>query len=108
MGILLISGIEPPEGCNTIPDHGVGLDGAPLNPGDRRLAEAHRILRERREWQEDAGDQTTEIEPVAFLSWCLREEIDTEWLRLLLQLIGFSDRNSVDLTASRFALLTSK
>ena len=108
MGALLISGIDAPQDCTAIPDQGAGLDGTPLPPGDSRLAEAHRILREWHDWQEDAGDQSSEIEPVAFLNWCLKDEIDTEWLRLFLELIGFTDSKGVDLTASRFALLTGR
>ncbi|MDO8774475.1 MAG: AlpA family phage regulatory protein [Burkholderiaceae bacterium] len=108
MGALLISGIDAPQDCTAIPNQGTGLDGKPLPPGDSRFAEANRILREWRGWQEDVGDQSTEIEPVAFLNWCLRDEIDTEWLRLCLELIGFTDEKSVDLTGSRFALLTNR
>ena len=108
MGALLISGIDASKGCDAIPDQGSGLDGKPLPPGDSRFAEAHRILREWRDWQEDVGDQSTEIEPVAFLNWCLTDELDTEWLRLCLRLIGFTDEKSVDLTGSRFALLTNR
>lgn len=108
MGALLISGIDAPQGCDAIPNQGVGLDGKPLHPGDSRFADAHRVLREWRDWQEDAGDQSSEMEPVRFLNWCLRDEINTEWLSLFLELLGFSDGKSVDLTASRFALLTGK
>lgn len=108
IGALLIAGIDAPQGSGAIPDQGVGLDGKSLHLGDSRLDGAHRILREWHEWQEDAGDQSSEIEPVRFLNWCLKEEIDTEWLRLFLELIGFSDDKSVDLTASRFALLTGR
>ena len=108
MGAMLISGIDAPQDCTAIPDQGVGVDGKPLHPGDSRLAGAHRILREWHDWQEDTGDQTLEIEPVRFLNWCLRDEISTEWLGLCLDLIGFTDPTKIDLTSSRFALLTSK
>ncbi|WP_341911106.1 AlpA family phage regulatory protein [Polaromonas sp. YR568] len=106
MGALLISGIDAPQDCTAIPDQGVGLDGKSLHPSDSRFSEARRILRDWHEWQEDAGDHSTEIVPVGFLNWCLREEISTEWLGLCLDLIGFTDPSKIDLTSSRFALLT--
>jgi predicted DNA-binding transcriptional regulator AlpA len=108
MGALLIAGIDAPHDCNSIPDGGIGLDQQLLDASNSRFVAAHRIFREWHDWQEDVGVQSSEIEPVRFLNWCLRDEIDTEWLRLFLELIGFSDEKSVDLTASRFALLTGR
>ncbi len=106
MGALLISGIDAPQDCTAIPDQGIGLDGKPLHPSDSRFSGARSILRDWRDWQEDEGEQSTEIVPVGFLNWCLREEISTEWLGLCLDLIGFTDPSKIDLTPSRFALLT--
>ena len=107
MGALLISGIEPPLGCNEIPNGGIGLDEKPLHASDSRFNEARWILRDWHDWQEDSGDQCLEIEPPGFLTWCIKEDINTEWLRLFLELIGCADENAIDLTASRFALLTN-
>lgn len=107
MGALLVCGIAPTLDCNKIPKEGIGLDEIPFNASDARLYEAGRILRDWHEWQDDSGDKSLEIEPPAFLSWCMKEDINTEWLRLFLELIGCADENAIDLTASRFALLTN-
>lgn len=108
MGALLICGIDPPLNCNAIPDGGIGLDEKPLNASNARFHEARRIFSEWHDWRNDVGDQSQVVEPPDFLSWCINEEISTEWLRLFLELIGHADDNSVDLTASRFALLTNR
>jgi prophage regulatory protein len=108
MGALLMAGVEAPDNCSAIPNDGIGLDQQPLHAGNRRIAQARHILREWHDWQEDVGDQSTELEPVAFMNWCLRDEIDTEWLHLFLELWGFRDKKSVDLTASRLAMLTNR
>jgi predicted DNA-binding transcriptional regulator AlpA len=107
MGALLVCGIAPTLDCNEIPDGGVGLDEKPLHGSNGRFHEARRILREWHDSQEESGDQSLEIEPPCFLTWCIKEDIDTEWLRLFLELIGCADENAIDLTASRFALLTN-
>lgn len=108
MGALLISGIEPPQDCREIPDDGIGLDEKPLNTSNGRFHEARRILREWHDWKDDVGDQSLKIEPLRFINWCIDEDISSEWLLLFLELSGFTDENAVDLTASRFALLTSR
>lgn len=108
MGALLISGIEPPLDCSEIPDGGMGLDEKPLSTSDSRFQQAGWILRDWHDWQEDSGDQSLEIEPPGFLTWCIKEDISTEWLSLFLELIGCADENAIDLTASRFALLTNR
>jgi len=107
-GALLIAGIDPPPECNEIPNGGIGLDGAPLRDSSPRFYEARRILREWHDWQEDSGDQSLEVDPRGFLGWCMRDAITSEWLQLFLELIGCADENAIDLTASRFAMLTSK
>ena len=108
MGALLIAGIDPPVDCNEIPDDGVGLDERSLHASNSRFIDARRILREWHEWQEDAGEHFLEIEPIRFINWCLKDDINTEWLHLFLRLIGFDDGKTVDLTSSKFALLTSR
>ena len=108
IGALLICGINPPPDCHEIPDGGVGLDEKLLHTSNERFHEARRIFKEWYEWKDDSGDPALEMEPLRFLEWCMREDISTEWLPLFLELVGFSDKNAVDLTASRFALLTSR
>ena len=106
MGAMLVAGIAPPPDCTVIPEGGIGLDGKLLNTSNARFHEARRILKDWHDWQEDSGDRSLEAEPTRFLGWCIKEDITTEWMRLLLELIGCTDENAVDLTASRFALLT--
>lgn len=108
LGALLISGIDPPPDCNEIPEGGIGLDEKPLHFSDSRFHQARWILRDWHDWQEDSGDQSLEIEPPGFLAWCIKEDINTEWLRLFLELVGCREENAVDLTGSRFALLTNR
>ena len=106
MGAMLIAGIAPPPDCTVIPDGGIGLDGKPLHTSSARFHEARRILKEWHDWQDDSGDRSLETEPMRFLGWCIKEDISSDWMRLLLELIGCTDEDAVDLTASRFALLT--
>ena len=106
MGAMLIAGLAPSPDCTVMSDGGIGLDGKPLHTSNARFHEARRILKEWQEWQEDSGDRSLEAEPTRFLGWCIKEDITTEWMRLLLELIGCTDEDAVDLTASRFALLT--
>ena len=108
MGALLISGIEPPQDCIDIPSGGIGLDERPLQAGHERFHKARDILSEWHLWRDDAGDQSLGIEPSDFLIWCVEKEINSEWMHLMLELTGCTDENAVDLTASRFALLTGK
>lgn len=106
MGAMLVAGIEPPDECNEIPSAGIGLDGQELQPSDQRFSEAIRIHDDFLYWAEDEPSQ--EFEPHVFLQWCVEERLNSEWLRLFLDLLGFVDGNTVDLSAARFALLTSR
>ena len=106
MGALLISGIDAPLNCFEIPTEGIGLDEEHLNGQHQRFSEAKRIHNAWCYWDED--DPHTEIEPHFFLEWCLDERINSEWLQLFLDLLGYKNKNAVDLTASRFAMLTTK
>ena len=108
MGALLISGIEPPLDSIDIPSSGIGLDELALPAGHERFHKARDILSEWHLWRDDAGDQSLEIEPSDFLIWCVEKNINSEWMRLMLELTGCTDVNAVDLTASRFALLTGR
>lgn len=75
-----------------MPDGGVGLDGEPLvNGGHRRLHLARRIIREWHEWasekERDGGIAPTRMTPHQFIDWFEREEIETEWLPLFIDVI---------------------
>ena len=106
MGALLVSGIDAPLNCCEIPTDGTGLDEEPLNGQHRRFSEARRIHSAWCYWDED--EPHIEIEPHLFLEWCLDERINNEWLHLFLVLLGYTDKNKVDMTASHFAMLTYK
>lgn len=108
MAALLISGIEPPLNCNEIPDGGIGLDEEPLHGSNNRFNEARRILDEWRNWMAEQEDRPPDIEPIRFFNWCMEEDINTEWLRLFLELIGFTDECVGNLTAARFAMLMNR
>lgn len=103
MGALLISGIEPPLDCIDISVGGIGLDEKALHGSNARFQEARAILNS---WQAEKGAQSLEIEPSDFLIWCVEKDINSDWIRLMLELTGCTDEDTVDLTASRFALLT--
>lgn len=108
MAAQLISGIAPALDCNEIPAGGIGLDEKPLHCSDARFHEARRILQDWQIWWEDEESRPQQMEPLAFLKWCFDQDVDTEWLRLFMVLLGFTNQNEVDLTGSRFALLTSR
>lgn len=91
-GALMMSGVLAPEGCEEMPDGGVGLDGEPLiNGGHRRFHLARRIMCEWREWaRETAGEgeaAPTKMAPHQFIDWFEREEIESEWLPLFIDAI---------------------
>lgn len=108
MGAMLVSGIDPPPDSQDIPEGGMGLDGIELHTSNARFNEARRILREWHDWKEDTQNQVLNMEPTRFLNWCLDENFKSNWLRLILELAGMEELSSVDLTASRFALLTNR
>ncbi len=87
-----MSGVLALEGCEEMPDGGVGLDGEQLvNGGHKRFHCARRIMREWREWadeEEENGKATpTKMTPHQFIDWFEREEIDTDWLPLFIDVI---------------------
>ncbi len=108
VGALLIAGIEPPLDCNEIPEGGIGLDAKPLHTSNSRFHNARHIFKEWHEWKEDSGNTSIEMEPIRFIAWCIDEDISTEWLKLFQELIGYTETNAVDLTASRLSLLVNK
>ncbi|MGD7197283.1 hypothetical protein ACQCQP_15970 [Ralstonia pseudosolanacearum] len=91
-GALMMSGVLAPEDCEEMPDGGVGLDGEPLvNGGHRRFHCARRIMREWHEWASEeegnGGTAPTKMTPHQFIDWFEREEIETEWLPLFIDVI---------------------
>ncbi|MET3217413.1 UNVERIFIED_ORG: hypothetical protein ABIC48_005197 [Burkholderia territorii] len=91
-GALMMSGVLPPEGCEEMPDGGVGLDGETLpNGGHRRFHCARLIMREWHEWaseqEENGGTTPARMTPHQFIDWFEREQIDTEWLPLFIDVI---------------------
>lgn len=108
MAALLIAGIDPPLDCHEIPDDGIGLDDEPLHGSNARFHEARHILKEWYEWLDEQEKQIAEVEPIRFFFWCIDETIDTEWLRLFMELAGIKEESKVDLTTARFALLTNR
>lgn len=108
MGALLISGIEPPMGCIDIPVGGIGLDGKVLHSSNERFHKARSILADWNWSKAHITNQSLEIEQSDFFIWCLENEINSEWLRLIYELTGCTNEDSANLTAARFALLTSR
>jgi len=108
MGVLIVCGIAPEANCTTIPSEGIGLDDKPTPPASAQLMKARHLLEDWHEWVADEEEPLTEMPPGRFLYWCQESNIDTDWLRLCLELWGFRDETKPDLTGARFALLTSK
>jgi predicted DNA-binding transcriptional regulator AlpA len=107
MGVLIVCGIAPEAACTEIPFEGMGLDDKPIKAASLKLIKARRMLEQWHDWAEDE-EPITEMPPGHFLYWCQDSDIDTDWLRLCLELRGFRDETITDLTGARFALLTSK
>lgn len=108
MGVLIVCGIAPEANCTATPSEGIGLDDKPIEPANPQLMKARQMLEDWYEWVADEAEPITEMPPGRFLYWCQESDIDTDWLRLCLQLWGFQDETKADLTGARFALLTSK
>ena len=103
MGALLICGIQAPINCNAIPDKCTGLDNKPLSANHSRLRKARSILED---WNAQNSPPLT-VSPFDFVIWSHEEQINTDWLRLFLDLAGCTTSDTVDLTPSRFALLVA-
>lgn len=108
VGAMLVSGINPPLGSPVIPEGGMGLDRIKLHTSDARFNQARRILRDWNEWKEDTQDPILNVEPLSYLNWCLDENIKSEWFHLILELANMGEIGTVDLTASRLALMTNR
>ncbi|WCM18774.1 hypothetical protein NDK50_15190 [Paraburkholderia bryophila] len=92
-GALIMSGIHPPAGCVAIPIGGVGLDGLQfMSAANDRFHLAFRITDEwqlRCEDDEENGDATpTELTPYKFIAWCQDMDIQTDWTRLFMDVVG--------------------
>jgi hypothetical protein len=93
-GALIASGIHPPPDCTEVPPGGTGLDGRIFRSGGNdRFADARRILKEwqwRCEEDRDEGVATpSDLSPGEFICWCEEMEIQTEWLRIFQDLMGY-------------------
>lgn len=113
-GALLMSGVLAPEGCEVMPDGGVGLDGETLaNGGHRRFHCARLIMREWHEWareQEEDGERTpAKMTPHQFIDWFEREDIETDWLSLFIDVIvGKPAPGQIDFIPSQVAEYAAK
>lgn len=105
MGALLICGIKAPDRCSEIPHGGDGLDDLALHANSRRFHDARRILKEWEYYNEEDDPPLLEISPIEFFIWCYAENIETDWLRLILKIAGSVDPTVIDLTPSHFALV---
>ncbi|WP_185733504.1 hypothetical protein [Burkholderia sp. Bp8998] len=92
-GALIVSGMYAPAGCTELPRDGTGLDGRPYK-GDvvDRWIKAREIMR-LWEWRcrddEEAGTVTpTQLAPYEFLEWCQDLDVETEWMRLIFDVIS--------------------
>ncbi|CAG4892673.1 hypothetical protein R69919_01433 [Paraburkholderia gardini] len=109
-----MSGILAPTGCKEIPDGGVGLDGEALpNVGHRRFHRARLIMREWHEWaseeEENGGTTPTKMTPHQFIDWFEREEIDSDWLPLFIDVIvGKPASGQVDFIPSQVVEYAAK
>lgn len=87
-GALIMSGIQPPEGCMAIPaQNWIGLDGWPQHGdpfGARRIMEEweYRCEDEREAALENGRDADIpmELPPFEFVMWCLDSGLETDWM----------------------------
>lgn len=92
-GSLILSGMHAPVGCTEFPREGTGLDGKPFK-GDvvDRWVKAREIMR-LWEWRCQGDDENgtvspTQLAPHEFLGWCQDLDVETEWMRLLFEVIS--------------------
>lgn len=92
-GALILSGMHAPTGCTELPREGTGLDGRPFK-GDviDRWIKAREIMRLwewRRQDDEESGAITpTQLAPDEFLAWCQDLDVETDWMRLIFDVIS--------------------
>ena len=105
MAALLVSGVKAPLGCTEIPAAGEGIDGDALaGPSDVRLRRARDIFEE---WNNDLIEyddnnkkigvrpSPKELPIVEYFIWFSESGIDTDWLRLILEVAGAPVEGSV-------------
>jgi len=92
-GALILSGLRPPPGCTGLPRTATGLDDRPYE-GDviDRMIKAGDIIRTW-EWHcEDYAEKgnaaPTQLEPCDFIQWCVDSGIETEWMRLIYDVLA--------------------
>lgn len=92
-GALILSGMHAPAGCTEFPREGTGLDGKPFK-GDvvDRWVKAREIMR-LWEWRcqgddEDGTVSPTQLAPHEFLAWCQDLDVETDWMRLIFDVIS--------------------
>lgn len=92
-GALIVSGLRPPSGCKELPRTASGLDDRPY-AGDvvDRMIKAGDIMRIW-EWHcegyaEKGSIAPTRLEPCDFIQWCVDSDIETEWMRLIFDVIS--------------------
>ncbi|MCY1276839.1 hypothetical protein D9M68_294710 [compost metagenome] len=91
-GALILSGIHAPAGCTEIPHEAMGLDGRPFG-GDviDRQVKAREIMRLWNwSWDDEECDAVApaQLPPHDFLAWCQDVDIETEWMRLVFDVIS--------------------
>lgn len=86
----LIYGIDVPFESVEIISGGHALDGRPLHTSAPCFRAARKLLQEWLEWHEDDDEHDAErrrtVNHVEFFRFCVEEDFDTPWLRLLLKL----------------------
>lgn len=88
-GALILSGLRPLPGCTELPRTAFGLDDRPYK-GDvvDRMIKAGEIMRVW-EWRcEDDVAAPTLLEPSDFIQWCADSDIETEWMRLVYDILA--------------------
>lgn len=118
MAALLVSGVKAPLGCMEIPESGEGIDGEAIaGPGDVRLQRARAIFKEWNddliEYDEDDEQIGTRPSPkelpiVEFFIWLDESGINTDWLRLILEVAGAPVPGSVKHIHASLAMQVSQ
>jgi hypothetical protein len=92
-GALIVSGMHATAGCTAIPREGSGLDGRPFKGGVvDRLIKAREIMR-LWEWRSDGDEESgtttpVELAPDEFLAWCQEVDVETDWMRMIFDVIS--------------------
>ncbi|WP_247392347.1 hypothetical protein Q2T91_16490 [Ralstonia pseudosolanacearum] len=104
-GALIMSGIQPTEGCTEIPTKNwIGLDGWPQHgdvAGARRIMEAWECRWEvEQEHAREHGDSDVNVpaeqKPFDFVMWCLDSELETKWTHYFKALVRGRRSSEID------------